>query len=491
MARIKQGFLGNASGKLGNVVFAKWRDINTARQYQPDVHDANTAAQKKQRSRMVGLLQFLKPLNKNFIKMFNTSLAKGSTPWAVAIKENMQGVSPEGCFPLQNLRLGNPTIPPMDLENVVYNPFIDCLSFKYGPFPHPTPQNPFPLTAVSVLGKYASDNDMHEFDIRHPMCMLPPGHFFCSYYDENYEHVFDNWFSGGMFWFMYFDTYDIESIYNPNNGLSEPTYFEPVSKVEGFNTKIKENPVPREAITWEYVIREGKTSLVFSVDYKKTTLKNPKEYTAILWGVALHDGKHEQSDPIEWDLSNKSHSIEISDSIAKGSFIILYSVLHKTGEQVGRFNKFYINKNSEGKEIPYFNQLFDTGYGYPASFVLSGNQCGFCGNIDELFSDFIELWEQGIIHSDDDPAPTKEVMLNRTVGPNGVVAVSDFIREDGDNFYFNENAKATFVTNADAGYEFSKWSGADAAEVVKKADNSYELLMSKDRSIAAEFKQIV
>src|SRR3989339_1265919 len=186
MARLNNGFLGNASGKIGNVVFAKWRDIYTARQYQPDVHDANSPAQKKQRSRMVALLQFLKPLNKNFIKMFNTSLAKGSTPWAVAIKANMSGVSPEGCFPLQNLRLGNPTIPPLDLSEIVYNPFIDCLSFKYGPLPHPNPQNPFPLMAVSVLGKYASENGVHEFDIRHPKCFFPYGRFWCSYYDDNH-----------------------------------------------------------------------------------------------------------------------------------------------------------------------------------------------------------------------------------------------------------------------------------------------------------------
>jgi hypothetical protein len=42
MARLKNGFLGNASGKLGNVVFAKWRDLFTVRSYQPDISDAKT-----------------------------------------------------------------------------------------------------------------------------------------------------------------------------------------------------------------------------------------------------------------------------------------------------------------------------------------------------------------------------------------------------------------------------------------------------------------
>jgi len=70
MARLSNGFLGNASGKIGNVVFARWRNIFTARQYQPDIEDAKTPAQLKQRSRMVALLQFLKPLNKSFHQAF-------------------------------------------------------------------------------------------------------------------------------------------------------------------------------------------------------------------------------------------------------------------------------------------------------------------------------------------------------------------------------------------------------------------------------------
>ena len=89
MARLSNGFLGNASGKIGNVVFARWRNIFTARQYQPEIQDANTPAQQLQRTRMMALLQFLKPLNKSFIRRFNAALDKNSTPWAVAIKANM------------------------------------------------------------------------------------------------------------------------------------------------------------------------------------------------------------------------------------------------------------------------------------------------------------------------------------------------------------------------------------------------------------------
>ena len=131
MARIKQGFLGNASGKLGNVVFSKWRDLQTARQYQPDVKDANSPSQQIQRSRMISLLQFLKPLNNNFIKFFNAPEAKGTTAWAKAIKDNMPAVGSDGYIIPKDFKLGNPNHPPFDITNIIYDPFIDCCSFSY------------------------------------------------------------------------------------------------------------------------------------------------------------------------------------------------------------------------------------------------------------------------------------------------------------------------------------------------------------------------
>ena len=192
MARIKQGFLGNASGKLGSVVFAKWRDLQTARQYQPDIQDANSPAQRKQRSRMVSLLQFLKPLNKNFIRFFNGPLSKGTTPWAKAIKDNMTGVSPDGCFPLKNLHLGDPHLPPFTIVESTYNPFIDQVLVKYVPGQNPNPDNPFPYLGCSALGKYKSADGMHLFDTRNQLVFRPLFSFFCSFYEEYREHVFEN-----------------------------------------------------------------------------------------------------------------------------------------------------------------------------------------------------------------------------------------------------------------------------------------------------------
>ncbi|HPG73585.1 MAG TPA: DUF6266 family protein, partial [Bacteroidales bacterium] len=158
MARLSNGFLGNASGKIGNVVFARWRNIFTARQYQPDIQDANTPAQQTQRTRMMALLQFLKPLNKSFIRLFNAALDRNSTPWAVAIKANMKGVFPDACMPMQNLTLGNPTIPAVKLLKADYNPFINQVVLNYtSGANYPVPKS-MPLVLASVLGKYKSEN---------------------------------------------------------------------------------------------------------------------------------------------------------------------------------------------------------------------------------------------------------------------------------------------------------------------------------------------
>ena len=50
MGKLNQGILGSARGKIGNVVGAKWKDLNTVRAYQPQVHNPKTIGQVKNRN---------------------------------------------------------------------------------------------------------------------------------------------------------------------------------------------------------------------------------------------------------------------------------------------------------------------------------------------------------------------------------------------------------------------------------------------------------
>jgi hypothetical protein len=487
MARISNGFLGNASGKLGNVVFSKWKEIYTARQYQPDIHDANSQAQQKQRSRMVSLLQFLKPLNKNFIKFFNTPFAKGSTPWAIAIHDNMKIVSPDGCVSLQNFSLGEPKYPPFEIFDVSYNPFTNQTHFQYKK-PNADFQNdPFPYFAPCVLGKYKSDSGLHEFDIRHLLCSLPEGHFWCSIYEGFDEHVYDNSWSGTRFWMIYYDSYDVDKIINPALNVSAPVYFEAAPTLEGFNTNINDNLVPVDAITWEYKQGSSDWYLDFYCDFSKTELTKPSDYTLIFWFNALTHNNHYFQGPYEWDLQESSFESLIGAEGFNGSIIALYAIFNKKGEQVSAFNRFYIEKGSDSVVFPYFEQLFKCKFSHPASFVLSGNQCGFCGNIDTLFNELFSLWEQGFVPEEENPLVIPEANLKLKTSSNGVVLVHGQIREEEQDFVFEKNKMAELIPKPEAQHVFSTWKGDDAEFVVDLGNDTFQIQMSKERVLIPEF----
>ncbi|MFH0865393.1 MAG: DUF6266 family protein [Bacteroidota bacterium] len=487
MARIKQGFLGNASGKLGNVVFARWRRLETARQYQPDIHDANSPGQQKQRNRMVALLEFLKPINKSFIRQYNSPYTKESTPWAKAIRDNMSGVSPEGCFPLQNLKLGVPRYPAPIIENVIYNPFIDQVHFKYQPsgiLPH---SESLPYHVTSVLGKYATPDGQHEFDVRHLLCMLPDDEFWCSTYDGYEEIVYTNFWHHGVLFFIYYDTYNEKVYQNPFENISSPAYFQPRSLLEGFNTNVKVNLVPSKSITWQYKHEANIWYLDFNINFLKTQLTTPANYTLIFWAVGLVNNAVYPSGPYEWDLQESTYEITLGEHGMPGSAILLYSIFDKKGVQVSRFNRIYIDKGSDENTYPYFDQLFLCNYSHPASFVLSGNQCGFSGNIDELFSDFIELWNQGVIHDPSEPEPVTEFGLRITPHADGDLHTADYKRVEDSTYFFDIDQDALLVPVPKPGFAFSAFAGTDAADVVPVSADVHSIKMSKARELSAVF----
>lgn len=487
MARVNNGFLGDAIGKLGNVVFRKWKTMITASKYQPDIQDANTPAQKKQRSKMVALLEFLKPINKSFIRLYNAPYTKESTPWAKAIKDNMCNVTPEGGFNFKALKLGEPRYPAPEIKNPTYNPFTDQVHFKYNPsgiLPH---SESLPYHVTSVLGKYANPEGQHEFDVRHLVCELPDDEFWCSTYDGYEETVYTNFWHHGLLWFIYYDTYNEKIRQHPYEDISAPAYFEAVPILEGFNTNIKKNLVPPKAITWEYRHESDNWYLKFTIDFSKTKLKNPADYTLIFWGVGLAKGEHSQAGPFEWDLQESTYEITLGEHGLPGSAILLYAIFNNKDEQVSCFNRIYIDKGSDDKTYPYFEQLFLCNYSHPASFILSGDQCGFSGNIKELFADFISLKSQGVIHSDCNPEPAKEFGLKINSHPDGDLHTSDYKRVEGSTFFFDIDQNALLVPVAKQGYAFSSFSGPDAAEVVPVNSDVFNIKMSKARELSAVF----
>ena len=62
MGTLQKGINGGISGKIGNIVGAKWRDIYYVRSLPSKVNDPRTKAQLKQRSKFSTAIQFLKTI---------------------------------------------------------------------------------------------------------------------------------------------------------------------------------------------------------------------------------------------------------------------------------------------------------------------------------------------------------------------------------------------------------------------------------------------
>jgi hypothetical protein len=400
MARLTNGFLGNASGKLGNVVFAKWKRIYTARQYQPDIQDANSPAQRTQRSRMVSLLQFLKPLNKSFIKFFNGPVSQNTTPWAKAIKDNMPAVTSDGCIIPEKVTFGEPKYPPVKIKQVTYDPFIDCCKIQFEPPDIPLNHRNYPLGIVSVLGMYAPVDNNHSFDTRHINSIVPDAEWYCEFPGKWGVDIYKNWFKDGWLYMYWVDMEEYYHSTNPNTSLTKPALFEPDAIVEGFNTLVKDNPIPTDAISWEFVFRDETWFLEVSIDIEKISLSELDKHSIALWSVIFEGKEYELTDVFMWDLKDTTIEFELPPEGFNGSQILLYTVIDDTGKQVSQFNKFYMDKGTDGTVYPLFNQLFDTAYANPLSFILEDNKCGIYGSFDELFKEFIILYEQGLIDID-------------------------------------------------------------------------------------------
>ncbi len=487
MARIKQGFLGNASGKLGNIVFSKWRDLQTARQYQPDIADAKSPAQIKQRSRMMALLQFLKPLNKNFIKFYNSKDCKGSTPWAKAIKDNMRAVSEDGCIIPQNVSFGSPKFQKPEILDALYDPFIDRLTIKFKKSEFTGKNEKFPNFFTSVLGRYKSADDSINFDTRHLLKTCINLQFECYSWDGQCEHTWANYYSDGWLWFVYVDSDCMGSIASSNWVPSEPSYFKPRLLVEDFNTDVIRDLVPTESISWSFDKKEENWFMSASIDLEKTKLTDSQDYIIRIWALVFAEGETMISESLDLDLSQTTQTFEIGDKDLSGSGIILYTIINNEGEQVSCFNRIYINSGTDNVIHDYHEQLFDYNYASPLTFVLDDNKTAFCGSIDELFGEFIELYNQGLIfdHSDNPVEETRTLRVS--IDGDGTVDVDGQIGRGDNVYYFKQDQIAYLTLMPSEGYEHKEWSGDDAGFLEQVSENTYSIPMIKNRSLLVSF----
>lgn len=397
MAKLSNGFLGDASGKLGNVVFSKWNRIKTARAYVGKISDANSPAQKKQRLRMSALQSFLSPLNGTFIKMFNSNHAVNTTPWAKAIKDNMPVVDELGNIDLDNIKFGKDNLLPVKITKSDYDPYIDRLKIKYEDPNYISSISDFPLIACSMLGVSKQFNEPYTFNIDNLLKYMPDGYFYCEFEQANSSKTFKNFFDRGQFWLIPLADYRWDEIYESVNENTTPRPFTPLSEVEGFNIDFEYDPIPPDALDVSLIGDSTNADLVIDlkthllpVDFSTKNVVGLRIRLITKMGTVDLNTKYLQIHDFPF-IENVKEPAQIV------GLIVLYNVLNDRDEQIGCFNRLYYDKDIAGVKTPYFDALYHYYGACPLSFSLEPNQCGVFGNINELCADFISAYESGIV----------------------------------------------------------------------------------------------
>jgi hypothetical protein len=197
MARVKQGFLGNASGKLGSVVFAKNRKTNTVRKHQPVIQDKKSPAQLTHRQAMKVITSALAPLKNNFIPFFNKGISGKASPWSYAIKQNINSLDINGNFDLSKLQLGKPSLPITLINSVIYNPFIDQLSITTTANNILQTTVNFSINFFSFIGQYKTINNQISFDTRNLSIQSNHGVVYCFVSSDAQFSVYQNFYNNG------------------------------------------------------------------------------------------------------------------------------------------------------------------------------------------------------------------------------------------------------------------------------------------------------
>lgn len=130
MGKLQAGILGVTTGKVGNVVGSKWRNINTLKVYQPNPRNPNTPGQVAQRLNLSNVTQFCRKVLAGIrtgFKNFNTAIPQYSN----AMSANMLIWNEQAAATLLDIRTqlliskGNLTKSGNLVSNIVTSAIVD------------------------------------------------------------------------------------------------------------------------------------------------------------------------------------------------------------------------------------------------------------------------------------------------------------------------------------------------------------------------------
>lgn len=117
MSTIKSGILGGFSGKVGNVVGAKWKGIDTMKIKPSNVTNPRTTGQLDQRTKFSTVLRFLQPMT-DYLRVGFKLYSKGMSQFNSAMSYNLQNAI-TGSYPNYSIDYANALVSRGPLTGVV------------------------------------------------------------------------------------------------------------------------------------------------------------------------------------------------------------------------------------------------------------------------------------------------------------------------------------------------------------------------------------
>jgi len=347
MALIVNGFLGDAIGKLGNVVFRKWNSLITASKYQPLVTNPNTALQQLQRGKIKFLSLLLRPFKDSIIPLNFKNRQGRSTSWAEAIRANYPLLDDTGKMEFKDLILsGGNLLPPVILE-ASYNPFINQFFVKYNL------ENLGDIDTgrirLTATGLKLLDNSFNTDNI----CKLPFKNYFSSYINEmilpdwplNYD--FDNAWSEGMLFYNIINdpSSDVRS-YKPVNIKNSPSagaYFRTEYNTYNYNFRITDRIIMPNNFHLVIVEDDGTFFMKIGIDhYSGIPGLLPDDIIYVLPFVLEANG-NKYDGPYTFAAATGLVDFPLFEGDQVKPFIILYFVTDAAGQVKSTATRFYYN----------------------------------------------------------------------------------------------------------------------------------------------------
>lgn len=393
MATVMNGFLGDAIGKLGNVVFRKWNSLITVSKYQPMVNNPNTLAQQAQRQKIKNLSLALKPFKDSLIPL-NFKNRKGrSTSWAEAIRTNYPLLDESGNIAFSELILSGGNLVPPVIIKASYDAFINQFRIKYSIINAEDIDNG--CIRLTAVGRNTIDTAFNTENI----CKLPFKNYFTTYINEvdppewplNYD--FNNfWSDGKLFYNIISDPERDVRNYNPANIINRPSagiHFNSSADSSNFNFNITDRIILPENIyasTFQDAI--GWNLKISIDDYTKYPNLNADDIVCVMLQI-LEPNATSYEGAYSFPASSKSVNIPLTLGDQEKPFNFLYFVNDPTGKNKTAITRFGLNHPDS---CSYCELLFKNGLIHPDSVKIHEPFTAIWGDLKDFIpGDLIDI----------------------------------------------------------------------------------------------------